>query len=159
MDEGRYIWGLGYEGQQLVQKSKQKGDHDFGQCSLTWGFLWSIWAISWLFNTNLEQFNLAFSTTQCHQCSVLLDQGIATSFKLNYKSKLLQWVLLQYGVSSKQDLRRIAPNIKQALIWCHKIWIEMDPQNIRNSWRMSKILPLSWSANFAFEDEREKHRL
>lgn len=111
------------------------------------------------FQHNLEQFNLAFSTTQCHQCSVLLDQGIATSFKLNYKSKLLQWVLSQYVVSSKQDLRRIAPNIKQVLIWCHEIWIKTDPQNIRNSWRMSKIFPLTWNANFAFEDEREKHRL
>jgi hypothetical protein len=60
MDERSHIRGLGYEGQQSIQKSKPKGDHNFGQSNFTWGFLRSIQAISWLFNINLEQFNFVF---------------------------------------------------------------------------------------------------
>ncbi len=78
---------------------------------------------------------------------------------MHYKSILLEWVLSQYENPNEQDLREIVPNIKQALVWCYEIWTEMDHQIIKNSWRMSKILPLTWNANFATKDEREKHRL
>lgn len=78
---------------------------------------------------------------------------------MHYKSKLLEWVLSRYENPNEQDVREIVPNIKQALVWCYEIWTEMDHQIIKNCWRMSKILPLTWNANFATKDEREKHRL
>ena len=39
-----------------------------------------------------------------------LDQGI--SFKIQYKKKLLRWVLSQYGDATLKDLRKVVPNIK-----------------------------------------------
>jgi hypothetical protein len=76
---------------------------------------------------------------------------------MHYKSKLLEWVMSQYENPNKQDLREIVPNIKQTLVCCYEIWTEMDHQIIKNSWRISKILPVE--CDFATKDEREKHRL
>ena len=50
----------------------------------------------------------------------------------------------------------MVPNIKQALMWSYEVWKEMDPQIICSCWRMSRIIPLTWSANFALDDVREK---
>ena len=41
-----------------------------------------------------------------------LDQGIITSFKIQYKNKLLQWVLSQYDDATLKDSRKVVPNIK-----------------------------------------------
>jgi hypothetical protein len=43
-----------------------------------------------------------------------LDQGIIASFKIQYKRKLLQWVLLQYDDATLKDLRKVVPNIRHA---------------------------------------------
>jgi hypothetical protein len=40
-----------------------------------------------------------------------LDQGIITSFKIQYKKKLLRWVLSQYGDATLKDLRKVVPII------------------------------------------------
>jgi hypothetical protein len=47
---------------------------------------------------------------------------------MHYKSKLLERVLSQYENPNEQDLKEIVPNIKQALVWCYEIWMEMDHQ-------------------------------
>ncbi len=108
MDERNHIRGLGYEGQQSIQKSKPKGDHDFGQRNFTWGFLGSIQAISWLFSINLQPFNFGFylppNVTNVMQP---LAQGTIASFKMCYKSKLQKGVLSQYEDSSKHNLRKM----------------------------------------------------
>ena len=43
-----------------------------------------------------------------------LDQVIIASFEIQYKRKLLQWVLLQYDDATLKDLRKVLPNIKHA---------------------------------------------
>ena len=40
-----------------------------------------------------------------------LDQGIITSFKIQYKNKLLRSVLSQYDDATLKDLRKVVPNI------------------------------------------------
>jgi hypothetical protein len=39
------------------------------------------------------------------------DQGIIASFKIQYKKKLLRWVLSQYGDVKLKDLRKVVLNI------------------------------------------------
>jgi hypothetical protein len=46
-----------------------------------------------------------------------LDQGIIAYFKIQYKKKLLRWVLSQYDDATLKDLRKVVPNIKQAITW------------------------------------------
>ena len=63
-----------------------------------------------------------------------LDQGIIASFKVQYKKKLLEWVLSQFDSSTTHhDLRKIVPNVRQAIMWCSQVWREMNPQIIRNN--------------------------
>ena len=45
-----------------------------------------------------------------------LDQGIIAFFKIQYKKKLLRWVLTQYDDSTLEDLRKVVPNIRQIII-------------------------------------------
>jgi hypothetical protein len=40
------------------------------------------------------------------------DQSTTTSFKIQYKKKLLRWVLSQYGDATLKDLRKVVPNTK-----------------------------------------------
>ena len=40
-----------------------------------------------------------------------LDQGIIASFKIQYKKKLLRWVLSQHDDATLKDLRKVVPNI------------------------------------------------
>ena len=44
-------------------------------------------------------------------------------------------------------------------MWCSQVWREINPQIIRNSWRMYKILLAHRSANFSIYDECEKLRM
>ena len=46
-----------------------------------------------------------------------LDQGIIASFKIQHKKKLLWWVLSQYVDATLKDLRKVVPNIRQAIMW------------------------------------------
>jgi hypothetical protein len=39
------------------------------------------------------------------------DQSIIASFNIQYKKKLLRWVLSQYGDARLHDLRKVVPNI------------------------------------------------
>ena len=55
-----------------------------------------------------------------------LDQGIIASFKIQYKKKLLQWVLSQYDDATLKDLRKVVPNIKHAIMWSYGVWNELD---------------------------------
>ena len=70
-----------------------------------------------------------------------LDQGIIASFKIQYKKKLLRWVLSQYDDATLKDLRKVVPNIRQAIMWSYEVWSELDAQIVRNCWRMARTLP------------------
>ena len=50
-----------------------------------------------------------------------LDQGIIASFKIQYKKKLLRWVLSQYDDATLKDLRKVVPNIRQAIMWSYEV--------------------------------------
>jgi hypothetical protein len=39
------------------------------------------------------------------------------------------------------------------------MWLEMKPQCFCDSWRMSHILPRSWTIDFVNDDEKDKHRM
>jgi hypothetical protein len=45
-----------------------------------------------------------------------LAQGMIAYFKIQYKKKLLQWVLSQYDDATLKDLRKVVPNIKHIII-------------------------------------------
>ena len=56
-----------------------------------------------------------------------LDQGIIASFKVQFKKKLLEWVLSQFDSSTTHhDLRIIVPNVRHAIMWCSQVWNEMN---------------------------------
>ena len=38
------------------------------------------------------------------------------------------------------------------------MWHDMAPQTIRNCWHHSRILPVTWNADIANEDERRRER-
>ena len=88
-----------------------------------------------------------------------LDQGIIASFKIQYKKKLLRWVLSQYDDATLKDLRKVVPNIRQAIMWSYEVWSELDAQIVKNCWRMARILPTTWSVDFPLVDDREKSRM
>jgi hypothetical protein len=88
-----------------------------------------------------------------------LDQGVIASFKIQYKKKLLRWVLSQYDDATLKDLRKVVPNIRQAIMWSYEVWSELDAQMVRNCWRMVCILPTTWNVDFALVDERELNRM
>jgi hypothetical protein len=52
-----------------------------------------------------------------------LDQGILAFFKIQYKKKLLQWVLSQYDDATLKDLMKVVPNIRQAIMWSYEIYM------------------------------------
>jgi hypothetical protein len=81
-----------------------------------------------------------------------LDHGIMASFKLQYKKKLLQWVLSQYDDATLKDLRKVVPFIKQAIMRSYEVWSELDAQIVMNCWRMACILLPTWNVNFALVD-------
>jgi len=89
-----------------------------------------------------------------------LDQGIIASFKVQYRSKLVEWVLSEFDVEGgSNDLYKVVPNAKQAFLWCYQVWEEMEAQIIWNCWRAVRILSPHWNANLAMENEREKVRM
>jgi hypothetical protein len=51
-----------------------------------------------------------------------LGQGIIASFIIQYKKKLLQWVLSQYDDATFKDLRKVVLNITQAIMWSYEVW-------------------------------------
>jgi hypothetical protein len=79
--------------------------------------------------------------------------------KIQYKKKLLWWVLSQYDDATLKDLRKVVPNIRQTIMWSYEVWSELDAQLIRNCWRMARILLITWNVDFALVDEREKNRM
>jgi hypothetical protein len=110
---------------------------------------------SWGFPTmELSNMTLVFLPPNVTSVVQPLDQGIIASFKIQYKKKLLEWVLSQYDDTTLKDLRKMVPNIRQAIMWG-----ELDAQIVRNCWRMTHILPTTWNVDFALVDEREKNRM
>jgi hypothetical protein len=77
---------------------KLKGDYDFGKSR---GF------------STLELSNMTLVFLPPNVTSVVqpLDQGIIASFKIQYKKKLVRWVLSQYGDATLKDLRKVVPII------------------------------------------------
>ena len=65
-----------------------------------------------------------------------LDQGIIASFKIQYKTKLLRWVLSQYDGATLKDIMKVVPNIRQAIMWCYEVCSELDAHIVRNYWRI-----------------------
>jgi hypothetical protein len=55
-----------------------------------------------------------------------LDQGIIAPSKIQYKKKLLWWVLSQYDNATLKDLRKVVPNIIQAIMSSYEVWSELD---------------------------------
>jgi hypothetical protein len=50
-----------------------------------------------------------------------LDQGTIASFKIQYKKKLLRWVLSQQDDATLKDFREVVPNIRQAFMWSYEV--------------------------------------
>ena len=88
-----------------------------------------------------------------------LVQGIITSFKIQYKKKLLQLILSQYGDGTLKDLRKVVPNIRHAIMWSYEVRSELDAQIVMKCWKMARILSTTWNVDFALVDEREKIRM
>ena len=111
--------------------------------------------------STLELSNMTLVIPSPNVTSVVqpLDQGIIASFKIQYKKKLLRWVLSQYDDAILKDLRKVVPNLKQGIMWSYEVWSELDAQIVRNCWRMACILPATWNVDFALVDEREKNRM
>ena len=59
------------------------------------------------------------------------------------------WVLSQYDDATLKDLRKVVPNIRQAIMWSYEVWSELDAQIVKNCWRMARILPTTWSVDFS----------
>ena len=51
------------------------------------------------------------------------------------------------------------PNVRHVIMWCSQVWRKMNPQIIRNNWRISKILLANWRTNSAMDDEHENLRM
>ena len=88
-----------------------------------------------------------------------LDQGIIASSKIQYKKKILQWILLQYDDATLKDLRKVVPNIRHAIMWSYEVRSELDAHVVKNCWRMARILLATWNVDFALVDERENSRM
>jgi hypothetical protein len=88
-----------------------------------------------------------------------LDQVILASFKMQYKKKLLQWILSQYDDATLNDLRKAVPNIRQAIMWSYEVWSKLNAQIVGNCWRMVRIFLATWNVDFAMVDERENNRM
>jgi hypothetical protein len=73
---------------------------------------------------------IVFLPPNCTSVVQPLDQGIIVAFKMRYKSKLLAWVLSHFDLDQQQDLRKVVPNVKQAILWSYKVWTYMDPHII-----------------------------
>jgi hypothetical protein len=65
----------------------------------------------------LSNMNLVFLPPNVTSVVQPLDQGIIVSFKIQYKNKFLQWVSSQYDEATLKDLRKVMPNIRQAIMW------------------------------------------
>ena len=63
----------------------------------------------------ITNMSVVFLPPNCTSVVQLLDQGIIVAFKLQYKSKLLEWVLSHFDLDQQQDLRKVVPNVKQAI--------------------------------------------
>ena len=67
--------------------------------------------------------------------------------------KLLEWVLSQFNSSIiHYDLRNIMLNLQVAM-WCFQVWI---PKSYKTD---VQDLLVSWSVNFAVDEEHEKLRI
>jgi hypothetical protein len=121
--------------------SKAEGVLNYGQIcySFIWAF-WSGWNI-WFSTLHFKNIIIAFLPLNVTTVVQPLDQEIIASFKVQYKKKLLEWVLSHFGsFTNLQALRNIVPNVRHAIVWCSQVWRELNPQIKHNNWRMSKIL-------------------
>jgi hypothetical protein len=68
--------------------------------------------------STLELSNMILVFLSPNVTSVLqpLDQGIIASFKFQYKKILLRWVLSHNHDATLKDLRKVVPNIREAIM-------------------------------------------
>jgi len=69
-----------------------------------------------------------------------LNQGMIASLKIQYKKKLLRWGLSQYDDTTLKDLKKVVPNIRDAIMWSYGVCSELDAHIVKNCWRMARIL-------------------
>jgi hypothetical protein len=67
--------------------------------------------------------------------------------------------LSQYDVAVLKDLRKVEPNIKQAIMWSYEVLSELDAQMVKNCWKMVHTLQATWNVDFALVDKREQNRM
>ena len=64
----------------------------------------------------------------------LLDYEIVALFKGYYKTILLEWISSQFDSSTTcQDMRKIVPNLRHAIMWSSRVQREMNDQIIQNN--------------------------
>ena len=86
-----------------------------------------------------------------------MDQGVIVALKVHYKRKLVAWTLEQ--CSASQDLGATHANLVQCMVWVVAAWNEVNPETIRNAWRVSNILPRDWNVRIANLEERVKKQM
>lgn len=102
--------------------------------------------------------NLSIVFLPANTTSVIqpLDQGIIAALKVGYKRRLLEWNIAEIEASPPgQDLSKLMPNVKDALIWANAAWRGLTDNTIRNCWRMSGILPITWQADISNQAEAQ----
>jgi hypothetical protein len=67
--------------------------------------------------------------------------------------------LSQYDDATLKDLRKVVPNIRQAIMCSCEVCSELDAQIVMICWRMVCISPTKWNVDFALVDEREKNKM
>jgi hypothetical protein len=65
-----------------------------------------------VFNLGLSNMTLVFLPPNVTSVVQPLDQGIIAFLKIQYKKKLLRWVLSQYDDATLNGLRKVVPNIR-----------------------------------------------
>jgi hypothetical protein len=92
------------------------GDYDFGSCIFTIVSSTKVGKSRGFSTLELSNMTLVFLPPNVTSVVQPLNQGILASFKIHYKKILLRWVLLQYDDVALKDLRKVVPNIRQAIV-------------------------------------------
>ena len=94
------------------------------------------------FNLRIEQHDFGIPSSQCDKHGSTFGSRYNNIFqKFNTRRNFCGEFLSEYDDAILKDLRKMAPNIKQAIMWSYKVWSELDAQIIKNCWRMARILP------------------
>jgi hypothetical protein len=69
--------------------------------------------------SNMKSFGILSS--QCYKCSSTFGSRYNSIFQNSIQKKLLRWVLSHYDDATLKDLRKVVPNIKQAIMWSYEV--------------------------------------